>query len=83
MYLSELTPFESARVLSIKLPHAKKVRLMEMGMIPGETVTLHRAVCGGDPMVVSLRGYRLLIPKEDAAFISVRKIEKEKGQASL
>ncbi len=79
MYLSELAPFESARVLSIKLPHAKKVRLMEMGMIPGETVTLHRAVYGGDPIVVALRGYRLLIPRGDASYITVRKIEKEKG----
>ncbi len=76
MYLSELAPFESARVISIKLPHAKRIRLMELGLIPGETVTLHRAVYGGDPLVVFLCGYRLLIPKKDASYITVRKIEK-------
>lgn len=81
MYLSELGPFESARVLSLRLPYDKRIRLMELGMIPGETVTLHRAVYGGDPLVVSLHGYRLLIPKKDASLITVKKLESEKGQA--
>jgi ferrous iron transport protein A len=81
MYLSELAPFESARVISLRLPHAKKIRLMELGLIPGETVTLHRTVYGGDPLVVFLCGYRLLIPKADASCITVRKTEK--GATSL
>ncbi len=83
MYLSELAPLESARVLAIRLPHAKRIRLMELGLLPGETVTLRRAVYGGDPLVVALHGYCLLIPRRDASSITVKKIEAENGQPSL
>ncbi len=78
MYLSELLPKESATLLAIKLPKAKKLRLMELGMIPGARVLFLGTPPTGDPMILWLPGYKLAIKRRDAACISIKKQESKR-----
>jgi len=45
---------------------ATAVRLMEMGLVPGATVTITRTAPLGDPLEVAVCGTRLCLRKNDA-----------------
>lgn len=45
------------------------VKLMEMGCLPGEVVSFDRVAPMGDPIAISVSGYRLCLRKEEAAAI--------------
>lgn len=47
-------------------------RLMELGLLPGTTVTLLRTAPLGDPIEIAVRGCNLSIRKRDARYVSVR-----------
>ena len=47
------------------------VKLMEMGCVPGETVTLEKIAPLGDPIAVKVSGYLLSLRKEEAATVLV------------
>jgi ferrous iron transport protein A len=47
------------------------LRLREMGLFPGISVTLVRAAPMGDPLEIKLRGYHLTLRKSEAAHILV------------
>jgi Fe2+ transport system protein FeoA len=47
-------------------------RLMELGFLPGNTVTATRSAPGGDPRVFSVDGTEIALRKETAAGITVR-----------
>ena len=47
------------------------VRLMEMGLTPGVTVTVLGAAPLGDPLELELRGYRLSVRKSEADRVEV------------
>lgn len=47
-------------------------RLREMGLVPGTRVEVRRLAPMGDPMELTVRGYRLSIRLEDAARVRVR-----------
>lgn len=49
-----------------------KVKLMEMGCIPGETVAVEAIAPMGDPMAIYIAGYSLSLRKTEAAHIWVR-----------
>ncbi len=69
--LSELTLGASARVKDFPKTGAVFVRLREMGLLPGTTVTFVRAAPLGDPLEFKLRGYHLTLRREEAAQITV------------
>ena len=46
-------------------------RLLEMGVIPGETVTVKRVAPLGDPLELTVKGYQLSLRKSEAARIMV------------
>jgi ferrous iron transport protein A len=69
--LSELTLGASARVKDFPKAGATFVRLREMGLLPGTTVTFVRAAPLGDPLEFKLRGYHLTLRREEAAQITV------------
>ncbi len=50
------------------------VRLSEMGLIPGETVTVLRHAPFGDPIEIRVLGYRLCLRRADAQSIGVELI---------
>lgn len=47
------------------------LKLMEMGFIPGETVTVDKKAPLGDPISVSVAGYQLSLRLDEAAHIWV------------
>lgn len=48
-----------------------KVKLMEMGCIPGEAVLIENIAPLGDPIAIQIAGYSLSIRKSDARYIWV------------
>lgn len=48
-----------------------RVRLMELGIVPGTEVQLVRRAPLGDPMQISLRGYQLSLRRGEADLIEV------------
>ena len=72
MNLSELGIGDTATVLSLRLARPARLRLMEMGLLPGVEVTLEQRTPWGDPLVIFFRGYRLVITRADAASIRIR-----------
>lgn len=47
------------------------VRLREMGLLVGTSVTLVRAAPLGDPLEIKVRGYRLTLRKSEAEHVLV------------
>ena len=47
------------------------LRLREMGVLPGTTVTLVRMAPMGDPMEIKVRGYHLTLRKSEAEHVIV------------
>jgi ferrous iron transport protein A len=43
------------------------LKLMEMGCLPGESVTLERVAPMGDPLAVNVSGYSLSLRKSEAS----------------
>lgn len=48
-----------------------KVKLMEMGCIPGEAIVIENIAPLGDPMAIQIAGYSLSLRKSDAQYIWV------------
>jgi len=47
------------------------VKLMEMGCLPGECITLERIAPLGDPIAISVAGYQLSLRKLEASTIEL------------
>jgi len=45
------------------------VKLMEMGCLPGESITVSRIAPLGDPMAINVAGYQLSLRKREASTI--------------
>ncbi|MFH5805858.1 ferrous iron transport protein A [Alienimonas sp. DA493] len=69
--LAALPPARPARIVDVLGEDALAARLMEMGLIPGETVVFHRAAPLGDPLEFSVCGYRISLRKSEAARVTV------------
>ncbi|MDB6126554.1 MAG: FeoA family protein [Verrucomicrobia bacterium] len=69
--LSDLAVGATAVVREFPQQNPAFVRLREMGLIPGTTLTLVRAAPLGDPIEIKLRGYHLSLRKADAAHVLV------------
>ena len=67
--LSDLPVGASAVVVS--LASGGSLRLKEMGLLAGSTLTLIRCAPMGDPMEIKIRGYHLTLRKSEAALILV------------
>lgn len=76
MKLSELNIGKSARITAVGGEGALRLRLLDMGLIPGTMVCVQKAAPLGDPIQIRIRGYELTLRKEDAA-----KIDVEEGAA--
>ena len=77
MTLDRLVPGQSGRILNVNGEGAIRLRLLDMGLTPKTTVTVHKAAPLGDPLELHLRGYSLTIRAEDARNIVVEQISKE------
>ena len=69
--LSNLPVGSEARVVSVNATNGVARRIMEMGVIPGVTVSVIKAAPFGDPIEVRVRGYSLAMRKTEADAIEV------------
>ena len=72
--LADLPAGGSARITDVTGDDALAARLMEMGLIPGETATFLRAAPLGDPREFSVCGYRISLRKNEAARVIVESL---------
>ncbi len=69
--LANIAPGQSATIIEVLGDDAIAVRLMEMGLTDGETIRMIGAAPMGDPLEISVRGYKLSLRKIEAARVSV------------
>ena len=69
--LLSLTPGESRRIGEIKGQGSVRQRLLDMGLLPKQTVRMERIALGGAPVWVELNGSHLALRREEAEMILV------------
>jgi len=70
--LVDLRRGDAAVLDRIDLPHEDARRLMELGFLPGATVTAGRSAPGGDPRVFQVDGSEIALRRETARRLKVR-----------
>jgi Fe2+ transport system protein FeoA len=73
--LDRLGRGQSGRVLRVGGRPATRPRLLELGVVRGETILLQRAAPLGDPLEFVIKGYHLSLRKREAATILVEALE--------
>ncbi|MEA4832663.1 hypothetical protein SDC9_141969 [bioreactor metagenome] len=71
MNLDKLPIGRFAVIRSVNGNSTLRLRLLDMGLIPGTKVSVHKVAPMGDPIEISVRGYELTIRKDDAALIEL------------
>ena len=74
MTLDELQIGKSATLTTVGGEGALRQHFLDMGLIPGEEVTLVRFAPLGDPMEIMVQGYELTLRKDDARKIEVTNV---------
>jgi ferrous iron transport protein A len=69
--LSQLVIGASAVVRDLPKQGTVFLRLREMGLLPGTTITLIRTAPLGDPLEIKVRGYHLTLRKSEAEHVVV------------
>ena len=69
--LSKLHPGAAARITALRANGPLKRRLMDMGLLPGEVVTLVKVAPLGDPLEITVRGYHLSLRRSEADGVAV------------
>lgn len=62
---------QSAIIVSVGATGALRRRFAEMGLVRGETIRTVKVAPLGDPVMYSIKGYRLAMRREEAAQIHV------------
>ena len=75
MNLAMLNPGKKGRITRIGAIGPVKRRLMDMGVLVGETVKVEKIAPLGDPIEVLIKSYNLSLRKREAEEISVEAIE--------
>ncbi len=75
MTLKELKVGESARIETVGGEGALRQHFLDMGLIPGAEVTVEKFAPMGDPVELRIHGYELTLRLDDAARITVTKID--------
>jgi len=74
MTLAMLRVGEKGRILRVSAEGALKRRLLDMGVIAGETVAVQKIAPLGDPMEILVKAYHLSLRKKEAEGITVEKL---------
>ncbi len=82
MNLRELKPGEHAKILEVGGEGALRQHFLDMGMIPGEEVTVIKYAPLGDPMELQLHGYELTLRLADAEKIRIEPVPVSETAAS-
>lgn len=73
--LAEIPAGQSATIIAIEGDDEIALRLMEMGVIDGESVQVVGCAPMGDPIEIAVRGYRLSLRRTEAQRIEVARPE--------
>lgn len=63
---------ELYRVEGVAGPDDERRRLLDLGITPGEELSVIQSVPLGDPLVVMVRGMRLALRRREAGWISIQ-----------
>jgi ferrous iron transport protein A len=63
---------KNAKICSVGGEGALRLRMLDMGLIPGTEVSVRKTAPLGDPLEISVRGYKLTMRKDDARLIKIR-----------
>ncbi|GAB0056984.1 hypothetical protein SIID45300_01302 [Candidatus Magnetaquicoccaceae bacterium FCR-1] len=75
MTIGDLAVGEQARVIGYqKGPIAYRSRLLAMGVIRGALLRIRRVAPMGDPVEVVIRGFALVLRREEASAVRVERI---------
>ena len=77
MTIADLKPGQSARVTEVGGEGALRQHFLDMGVIPGASLTLVKLAPLGDPMELRIHGYELTLRIADAARIGVELTDTE------
>ncbi len=69
--LSELEVGQEAEIIEFASESAEAQRIEEMGVTPGEEISIVRFAPMGDPIEIKIRGYLLTLRKAEADKIKV------------
>ena len=83
MTLKELNIGESAVIETVGGEGALRQHFLDMGLIPGERVTLVKFAPMGDPMELQIHGYELTLRLDDAGKINIAPAPQQAGKAPL
>jgi len=75
MTLKELKPGEKGQIVKVGGSGAIRRRIRDMGVTSGSLVEVIRVAPLGDPIDIKVKGYHLTLRKEDAADITIGKVE--------
>ncbi len=75
--LSDLAPGKRGRICAIRANGPIRRRLLEMGVVPGEDVTMERCAPMGDPIEIRIRNCYLSLRREEADTVEIQPLEKE------
>ena len=71
MTLDKLPIGKNAKITAVGGQGMLRLRLLDMGLIPGTQLKITRIAPMGDPVELLVRGYRLSIRLEDAKTVEV------------
>lgn len=71
MNLAKLKPGQSAKITAIGAIGPLRRRLMDMGVLVGETIKVVKVAPLGDPIEVTVKSYQLSLRKQEAEAIAV------------
>ncbi|HVF31215.1 MAG TPA: ferrous iron transport protein A [Pyrinomonadaceae bacterium] len=74
MTLADLKKGESRTVVAVRGDQAVSRRLMEMGVIPGVSVSMVKSAPFGDPLEIRVRGYSLALRRNEAETVELEKV---------
>jgi len=74
MTLVELKPGQIGRIVQIGGLGPLKRRLMDMGVVPGEEISIEKTAPLGDPIEVRIKSYNLSLRKNEAKEIQVEAV---------
>jgi ferrous iron transport protein A len=69
--LAKLTPGQRGRITTVGAAGPMRRRLMDMGLLPGQEITVEKVAPLGDPIEVTVRSYNLSLRKKEAEEIAV------------
>jgi ferrous iron transport protein A len=69
--LAQLARGQRATIVRLGGERALRRRLLDMGLVTGETLTLRTVAPLGDPIEITVKGYRLSLRKAEASLIFV------------